>query len=147
SSIERTPSMVLSRIGQTAPNTITAIFMSSPIPINSMNTGIKTTGGTARKNSMVGSISWRSQRNEPTSNPTTMPKMIDTMIPAIKRPTDGKTSVVIRDHVQVLAKALVMSSQVGTKKLVDWADQSTHPISNSAGRPIIYTKSLMYRIS
>src|SRR5690625_7571221 len=119
SSMDRTPSIVFSRIGQTAPNTITAIFISSPIPISNINTGINTVGGMARKNSMVGSVSCRNQRNDPTSSPTTMPSTMDKIIPAIRRPTEGHTSVVIRDHVQVVEHAFDICSQVGTKKLLD----------------------------
>src|SRR5690625_1731656 len=130
--MDRTPSTVLSRIGQTAPSTITAIFMSLPIPMSNINTGINTTGGTARKNSMTGSVSWRNHRNDPINRPTTMPKIMETTIPSSRLVTEGTTSVVIRSQVQVVANALVIWSQVGTKKLADWADHTTQPINNNA---------------
>ena len=61
-STARTPSTVLSRIGHTQPLAMTAIFIVSPMPANSMMTGTRTGGGTARRNSRTGSQTARTRR-------------------------------------------------------------------------------------
>ncbi|MNC96566.1 hypothetical protein D3C83_139760 [compost metagenome] len=56
-STPRTPSRVLSKIGQAQEKKITKIFISSPRPKNSSATGITTGGGTGRSISTVTSKS------------------------------------------------------------------------------------------
>ena len=55
SSMERTPSMVFSKIGQAVPKAISSTRIWSPVPNNTRNIGISAGGGTARRNWMIGS--------------------------------------------------------------------------------------------
>jgi hypothetical protein len=72
-STARTPSTVLRRTGQTQPLAMTTIFIVSPMPANSMMTGTRTGGGTARRNSRTGSHTARTRRYEPITVPSATP--------------------------------------------------------------------------
>ncbi len=43
--------MVLNRIGQSAPKTARLILVSGPLPMSTISSGIRATGGTGRMNS------------------------------------------------------------------------------------------------
>jgi hypothetical protein len=91
---------VLSRIGQTQPLAMTAIFIVSPMPANSMMTGTSTGGGTARRNSRTGSHTARTRRYEPMTVPRATPATAAHAYPADSRSTLGSTSSRSRSPVQ-----------------------------------------------
>ncbi len=74
SSTARTPSTVLSRIGQTHPETMTSTFIRSPMPAKRMRIGTSTGGGMARRNSSTGSVAARSRRLLPMATPSATPR-------------------------------------------------------------------------
>jgi hypothetical protein len=72
-STPRTPSMVLSRTGHTAPSTISAILEPSPIPITTSTNGSISGGGIERRNSITGRLARRTRGASPMSTPSATP--------------------------------------------------------------------------
>jgi hypothetical protein len=89
SSAPRTPSTVLSRIGQTQPDTITSTFMVSPMPAAGSAPVTNAGGGIARRNSKTGSSSPRSVRLVPSRAPEPDPGHQRSASPASSRPRLG----------------------------------------------------------
>ena len=81
-SIERTPSIVFSRIGKRQKNAMNATFCRLPIECTRMiEIGSSAGGGIARQNSICGIVHSRAQRDSPIGMPRPMPT-----ITAIRRP-------------------------------------------------------------
>ncbi len=71
-STPRTPSIVFTRIGNEQVKKIVNTFAASPIPKNSIATGIITGGGTARRSSIVISPASCARRQYPITTPRAM---------------------------------------------------------------------------
>ena len=72
------PSAAFTKIGHSAPNAMTTIFIASPIPISRIPTGMIAEGGIARKNCRNGSSSRKTGRYAPISTPSATPSTVAT---------------------------------------------------------------------
>ncbi len=135
-SVERTPSIVFSRIGHTDPTTMTTTFIASVGPISTTAIGRSTGGGTARKNSSIGSSRSRSQRLRPISVPAAMPTTIATRMPMPSRARLGSTSVTNAGPIQVSTNASKSSAGDGKNCAGATVAQMPQITTRMIGRPI-----------
>ncbi len=91
-STERTPSTVFSRIGQIAPNTISASFIPFSMPNSRMNTGTSAGEGSARKNANSGPTYCMPVRERPSAVPSATPSTTASAQPPTTRPRLGRMS-------------------------------------------------------
>jgi hypothetical protein len=114
-STPRTPSIVLSRIGNVEASAIAATFIPSPKPISRIITEMSAGAGIERRKSMVGASARRPSGQSPSTRPRRTPTTTAMRNPSTNRVRLGTRSVSILANSQLSRKASTMRRSGGKK--------------------------------